>query len=41
MRTNKNQNITYKLTSKFEIYNDKLINYITKRKISFKTKLIF
>ena len=40
-RTNKNRNITRKLTSRFEVYNNKLINYITKRKTSFETKLVF
>ncbi len=41
MRTNKNRNIIRKLTSRFEIYNDKLINRIIKQKISFETKLFF
>ncbi len=40
MRTNKNQNIIYKLISKFEVYNNKLINYIIKQKTFFETKLI-
>ncbi len=41
MQIDKNRNITRKLIDKFEVYNNKLINYITKQKISFKTKLIF
>ncbi len=38
---NKNRNIIYKLISRFEAYNNKLINCIIKQKISFKTKLNF
>ncbi len=41
MQTNKNRNIIYKFTSKFEAYNNKLINYIIKQKTFFKTKLVF
>ncbi len=41
MQTNKNRNIIYKFIDKFEVYNNKLINYIIKQKISFETKLVF
>ncbi len=40
-QTNKNRNITYKLTNRFEVYNNTSINYITKQKTFFETKLIF